>query len=271
MKIGLVTDNLPSESIGGGIGTYSVIVAEEIARRGKEVHVFRANSKTPYTTYRMNGVQYHCCPGWISLRRESILAGGMWKAVNSMSPIKAENMALRYYLDKTSRNHPFDLVEFPEFGGWGIAAVRLRAVGRIAVRLHGCSMLCRELAGEARDVTFRGRDTVEVRSVARAMYVTSPSRANWELTQQCWQRAIPNVTIVPNPIDPTLPRSGIEERDRNLVVFTGRLERRKGIHDFAEAIPLIVREAPLTKFKIVGKDISWPDGRLGSTVAKAIL
>ena len=70
------------------------------------------------------------------------------------------------------------------------------------------------------------------------------------------------IRVIPNPADERLFASADgEQPDPNQVVFTGRLEKRKGVDVLARAIPLILAAHPAAKFTFYGHDHpSGPDG-----------
>jgi len=271
MKIGLVTDTLPEEGLGGGIGSATVVVAEELARRNIETHVFRAGTSVPYRQYQERGVTYHLCPAWLSIRNESILPAVVSSAALKICAPLSEGLALRYFINQAASDQPFDLMEFPELGGWAIAGLFLRKVRRTYVRLHSSSQLCRLHAGNTVDRRMRFIDHLEAWTTRHAVGVTAPARANVEWTEEGWGRDIPNVSIIPYPIDSIEKNGETATRNRRVVLFAGRWERRKGIHILAEAIPKILRRVPDARFRIFGNDVIWPSGQRGSEIIKQIL
>ena len=269
MRIALVTDNLPSEKIGGGIGTYTVLVAEELARRGIEAHVFRWRSEGKYETYCTNGVTYHLCPKWVSARGSSLWQGAMCQIASRTKSSQTDALILRTFLGRVAAKTPFDLVEFPDIDGYAVSGIGVRGVKRVAVRLHGCSRLCRQFAGEPEDAPVTALDRLEIRAAQQADVLTSVSHSALAATRKVWNAELKGASVVPNPIAPMNETK--VPRDPATVFFSGRLERRKGIDTLAEAIPKILRSCPDAKFIIFGKDTPWSDGRNGSDVLREIL
>jgi glycosyltransferase involved in cell wall biosynthesis len=83
--------------------------------------------------------------------------------------------------------------------------------------------------------------------------VVSPSKAlaDWAIRE--WSIPSSQMMVVPNPYVPSerllnIPIGG----PGNVVGFFGRLEQRKGIADLIEAIPMILRSEPKTRFRFVG-------------------
>ena len=272
MRIGIVTDNLPWEGLGGGIGTYTVLTARELMRRGIEVHVFRWRSEEGDSRYERDGVHYHLCPKWVSLRGESPKYGLMLQFSSRLNPPLAETQILRSVIEKVSSEKPFDVIEFPEFEGYGKAGLRLKGVKHVSVRLHGCSKLVRHFAGEAEDAPMQKVDALEREVALKAHSVTSVSRSALEATQKIWKTSLENATVVPNPIERMIGSfEEISERLPATVFFGGRLEARKGIETLSSAIPMIAKAVPAVQFQIFGKDKEWEDGRTGADVIQSML
>ena len=273
MRIGLVTDNLPSEGIGGGIGTYVVLVAEELARRGMDAHIFRWRHPENYATYQASGVTYHLCPRWVSAREDGLWQGAVCQWNSRTNPLRADAYILRHFIGKIAAKTPFDLLEFPDIDGYALSGLHLRGVKRVAVRLHGCSRLCRQFAGEPEDAPMTVLDKWEARAAAEAHVLTSVSHSALAATEKAWKADLWRATVVPNPIAPIEKRT--ETRDAVTVFFSGRLERRKGIDVLAKAIPLILSAVPEAQFRIFGKDKLWDetqsDANNGGDVMREIL
>ena len=251
----------------------SFLVAEELARRGIEAHVFRWRSDDSYMTYSANGVAYHLCPKWVSVKDDSLWNGAVCQVASRTNPLQADAYILRYFLGKVAAKTPFDLVEFPDIDGYAQSGLHLRGVKRVAVRLHGCSRLCRQFAGEPEDAPMTALDKWEARAALRADVLTSVSHSALTATAKAWNVNLSRAVVVPNPI--AAMGSIGEPRDAATVFFSGRLERRKGIDVLAQAIPLILQAIPEARFRIFGKDKIWDEAQRdspnGSKVMQEIL
>jgi glycosyltransferase involved in cell wall biosynthesis len=114
-------------------------------------------------------------------------------------------------------------------------------------------------------------DRLEAWTTRHAAGVTAPARANVRWTEEGWGREIPNASIVPYPVESIGENSEPASRHPRTVLYAARLERRKGIHILAEAIPKVLRRVPDARFLIYGNDVAWPSGELGSEVVTKIL
>ena len=132
-------------------------------------------------------------------------------------------MALRYSLRRVSAKTPFDLIEFPEYGGRAVAAFRLPGVKRVSVRLHSCSKMLRQFRTGQERTRNHAVDVLERWTASQAYSVTSPSEAASKFSQACWNSTIPNVRIIPNPIEILPETRKATVRKTRTVLFSGRL------------------------------------------------
>ena len=67
---------------------------------------------------------------------------------------------------------------------------------------------------------------------------------------------------MPNCIDTDLftYKEKVQNRKEKILLYAGRLERRKGMEILAKAIPLVVRSFPHVKFQFVGRDTLTAEG-----------
>lgn len=270
MRIGLVTDNLPSENIGGGIGTYTVLVAQELVRRGIETHIFRWQTPGNYEFGEESGITIHRLPKWVSLR-ESVPDGMAIKAAHWSSNPMMFPLIMRHFLKPFTDKKPFDVIEFPDIDGYANAAFGLKGVKRVAVRLHCCSKLCRMFAGEPADAPLTPLDRLEVKAVNQANCVTSVSLSALAATRQSWNEPIVNAKVVYNPVERMTEEDSLPEREPCTVLYSGRLEPRKGVDTLAKAIPLIAAKFPDVKIQIFGKDMPWSNGCSGADMVREIV
>jgi glycosyltransferase involved in cell wall biosynthesis len=140
-------------------------------------------------------------------------------------------------LSALRREHAFDVLEAPECGADGTLITRLMRVP-VVVRLHSPSRLIMPFYEVRRpDIAFCA--AVERPAMRRAAALTACSRfvARQAAAALGVQRPI---TVIPNGIDldwldaMSAPVDVFDQhrlpRGRPLIVFTGRMERRKGIH-----------------------------------------
>lgn len=130
------------------------------------------------------------------------------------------------------------------------------------IRLHGEPYVFRKYSSQPIEPGLRLSRILEFRSLRRANAITSPSlfQATEVSHDLGWQAD--NIRVIPNPVDNrffehpenvTLTSSGETSEDGSLdVLYTGRMEYRKGFKVLLEAVPLTAKHIPKVRFVIAG-------------------
>lgn len=238
MKIALLSFEYPPETGFGGIGSYTWHHARGLARLGHEVHVLTgARQAMPLHTTEQDGVLVHrFWADGLVMRGAASLGGLPWWWTRQRLQ-NAWSMARGFAT--LQRQHPFDAVEMPECGGEGAWLTAMNPGLPSVVRLHSPAQLIMPFY-DVRPGDMRCCAAIERQALHRARQVTACSafvadaaRAAIGLQQM--------PTVISNGLDldwfdastadddlAVLDRLGLP-RGRPLVLFTGRLERRKGI------------------------------------------
>ena len=258
MKIALISHELPPETGHGGIGTYTWYQSRALAKLGAEVHVLAgAPESTPIRTTELDGVRVHRFHLQNRLMRALMRCGG-----DSLSWTKnrlKNAVSMRSGMKQLCRDHEFDVIEVPECGAEGAfldcvgdtpMVVRLHSPSRMIMPFHGIGSIDTSLCG-----------FIENRALRRASAITSCSRFLAEESHQKLGIDRP-IQVIPNGIDLELfdaadpidvrSRFGLAE-DRPIVLFAGRLERRKGIHLCADICTSILKDFEVD-FLFAGED-----------------
>jgi len=258
MKIALLSYEFPPETGHGGIGTYTWYQSRALARLGAEVHVLAgASESTPIRTTELDGVQVHRFHLQNQLMQTLMRFGR-----NSLSWTKnrLENaVSMRSGMKQLCRDHKFDVIEVPECGAEGAL---LDGVGEtpMVVRLHSPARLIMPFYGVG-SVDTSLCCSLERRALRRASAITSCSRFLAEESHQKLGIDRP-IQVIPNGIDLELfdAADHIDVRrrfglpgDRPIVLFAGRLERRKGIHLCADICTSILKDFEVD-FLFAGED-----------------
>jgi glycosyltransferase involved in cell wall biosynthesis len=234
VKIALLSFEYPPETGFGGIGTYTRAHARALAQLGHEVHVLAgANAPTPLTQDRDGEVTVWRYAGGGATARAVRALGRLrlWWSSNRL------DNALNMYagLSRLHAEHAFDLVESPECGADGMLVGRLLDLPMV-VRLHSPAQLIMAHY-DTHPLDRRLCAWLEARALAAACCWTSPTRFLAEVAR----RELGLERVIPNGLDPAAPAGGFDLRRRlglaaetPVILFAGRLERRKGIHLCAE-------------------------------------
>jgi glycogen(starch) synthase len=162
------------------------------------------------------------------------------------------------------RETPIDIVEAAEGRADAFFVSYLRRRPKLVTRLHTARIFIDQLNGNGHRPGARQDYWLEKKSIRRADVITAPSQAVVELTRSWLPLRQTALFVVPNPVDKARFRPAASNR-KNLVVYSGRLERRKGVHVIASAIPQILEKFPSAEFLFLGADsvdydgVSWAD------------
>ncbi len=254
MKIAFISYEYPPDTAYGGIATYIYQAARILQRRGHHVEVF-VGSPHRCGTETEDGIIVH-----------QIVEKNRQEFSEHIGRIFAE----RHTTVK------FDVLEGPEISAEARGAVELVPDIPLVVKLHTPSFLIGQLNYVQPSFLMKARryigalrrgskptpfprweynphDDIERIHAFQADDIAAPSRAIGDLLIKVWGLDPANVSHAPLPYIPSEELLNVPiGTHTNVVNFLGRLETRKGVLDFARAIPLILRRHPQTKFRFVG-------------------
>ncbi|MBK8475404.1 MAG: glycosyltransferase family 4 protein [Opitutaceae bacterium] len=263
MRIAFISYEFPPHSSLGGIATYVAQVASLLTARGHAVEVFcgldpaanGAEADTDSPAFRIHRI----------------------RCSRAAFPQQAERSFAARHTDE-----PFDVLEGPDFLAEALPTavqhprvpfvVRLHTPWRIITEINTapppiwpttqeirhlwyCLRTGKPLARKPVDPLF----AMEEANARRADLILSPSAAIGHRVQHLWRLDPNRIVQVGLPFQPSdallaIPTEGNHHR----VTYVGRLEWRKGVQDFAAAIPAVLKAFPSTKFRFVGADTPSP-------------
>lgn len=230
-----------------------------MAKLGHEVHVLAGATKsTPLVSIEHDGVRVH---RYRSDGRLTRSVGRLEKLRLWWTKNRIENALSMYYgLRELQKTHAFDLIEMPECGAEG-ALINYLVRTPTLVKLHSPSRLIMPFYDVRKsDVAFCS--FLEQVGVNGATAYSSCSRflageANRHL------KVRRQIEVIPNGIDLALfdTAEQIDCRktfdiasDRLVIFFSGRMERRKGIHLCREIVTSILERYDVS-FVFAGQDL----------------
>jgi glycosyltransferase involved in cell wall biosynthesis len=252
-SICFVTTDFPGIVRNGGIGTYVMLMSRLLARAGWRVHVLfcgwpddrQALREVPRVLAR-EGIRFHRLdelsrPRWLDTDRGSFGGGETWETLSQR--------VLEILPEYHGREH-FDLVEFPDWGGLGFRSAQAKRSGLaledlpLTVKLHGPSRWQRE--GNLRWLSSPRELNLEFcerYAFEQSDAQLSPSRYMVDYTREMgWQVRDEVVVSYPFPDLAARPTPAVPIRE---LVFFGRLERRKGLEIFLEALDFLPSDIPV--------------------------
>ncbi len=233
------------------IGTHHWLLAHLLAGRGWYVHLLScgrqqqapAGRRRRQTETAVVEQLTQSGIGWSTLERFEPSA-----FVRAPGCFGFPNLRLSEYvshaLEQLHARHRFDLVEFADWGGLGFRSLQARRMGLaftdllMLVRLHGSSQWRRDGNRQwIRDLVDLEQDYLERYSFEHADFQVSSCRSQLEHAREVGWAVRSDAQVSPFPFpEPTCvpsdrPRDGTPE-----LVFFGRLETRKGLEVFLQAV-----------------------------------
>lgn len=260
LRIALLSFEYPPETGFGGIGSYTWHHARGLAALGHEVHVLAGAAEATAMRSTMDGA-VHVHRYWAD-GRAMRLFHGLGKYRLWWTRQRLQNALSMYRgLRALHGSHPFDVVEMPECGAEGALLTRWLPIPSV-VRLHSPARLIMPTY-DVRQADIRLCGAIEHRGISGATALTSCSRfvAGAATSELEVRRPI---SVVTNGLDvdwfdeashavDVHARFNLPKRDL-LMVFTGRMERRKGIHLCPEIAASILERFNVT-FALAGADL----------------
>ncbi len=267
-QICIVTPDLLGPVRNGGIGTACTSLAFDLASSGHDVHVLFTQSPTEahrrdgwIRDYRRHGIAVTVADTWARLRH----GGSLPRVFPDHRPLLMAHIVYEWLAQRERQKRPFDVVIFMEWQGSGFYALyakRSTALFQgtsLVVQIHSPSLWhsVNNAAIEkwpAQALTW----FMERQSVALADAVVSPSRYMLDWCAESGYAVPDDARVLPNLLDLDFlpPRAAAQAQVRELVFF-GRLEYRKGIVQFCDAVDLLIRRGvPLQCVTFMGK-FAW--------------
>jgi glycogen(starch) synthase len=258
MRIALLSFEYPPETGFGGIGTYAWYQARALARLGHEVHVLagatqqtllRSSTHDSVTVYRYRA------SGRVMKALQRLDKHRFWWTKNRLENGWCMHVALK----ELRRSFQYDLVEMPECGSEGLL-INWLVHAKTVVKFHSPAQLIMPTYN-VRKADTRACSFVEKIGIRGADALTSCSRfLADEVRNKMGVRR--EVKVIANGIDLDLfdqapqidarARFGLP-KDRPVILFTGRMEKRKGIHLCPEICEMILTRHAVA-FAFAGAD-----------------
>lgn len=254
MRICLLTGEYPALGAHGGIGTYTQNLAHGLAGRGHAVTVL-ARAFAPTAPFQEGTVQIEPV---LAPRRWRLPVGNRYVGMSTWTLPFIHEAARRF--QALQAEAPFDVVEVPEYQGWGLG-VLAKARCPVVVRLHSHTALVRRLNDVPLDLDARLVGALEAMSIRRGDVVLSNSKALAEAMAQDFGADPERVGVLPLGIDADRFRPGDAgwlraelglPESAPLLLYVGRLERRKGVEPMIEAFARVAGWFPEATLAMAG-------------------
>jgi glycosyltransferase involved in cell wall biosynthesis len=268
MNLLFLTQEYPPETGWGGVGTQKYSIARALARMGHQVHVLTAAvPPSPTYEYAQDGVHVHRVRRW---KFEVPLVRRLW--VNTLPWTKHQweyMITVRTELSRLVTQYAIDCIEGAEIWGEGLLYSFARHAP-IVVKLSGPFFLIRKLNSGGLNLDWTLVDRADEMWTKRADQITSSSHSLAHVVSEKYRIPLTNIRVVSNPVDTERFFPTPEKIPSTpTILYSGRIEPRKGILTLVQAIPDVVRAYPEARFVLVGADSSGLRAQLQNNLERA--
>lgn len=251
MNICYISNEYPPNII-GGVGIYIREISQAISELGHNIFVITQAQDDKHREYNDGKVKIFEVPfrhiGFFSFLRNSLpktierLEYGFWTSQK---------------LNQIIKKYHIDIVESPESWMGGFWYYLFENKPLLLIKLHTPEGIIFKWNGGAntRDIQFINR--LEKFWMTKANLLIGVTKAITELVSNYYALNINSYLVISNPLDfdlfKEIKKTEFKNHELN-VLYTGRLEFRKGIHILIRAIPKVLQEVPEAKFIFIGAD-----------------
>lgn len=236
---------------GGGLDTNVRVLAPALAKSGHRISVLYIEPPgaipAPSSSNGGNGYKiFHATSGvWhYNLARATLGLTRLPRLVRAVE----EARALQKAIGEIHQQCPIDLIELPEI------YVTPRSVNHMpfVVRLHSSDWVWNQMLGTRPDAVDSFKVWIESRSLHYARSVSSPSLMLADhVRKACGVKQL--ITIIPYPVDTDEFSPGNVRSKPPVVLFVGRVEKRKGADVLMRAASSVWAEHPDCEFVFAGR------------------
>jgi FkbM family methyltransferase len=258
----------------GGIGTHFWLMSRLLAQHDWGVHVLFCGVVDDVEQLRAapqalasQGIEFH------QLDNLPAPPGAEARHYGGDHPTLLLSEHVLAALEGLHAEHRFDLIEFPDWGALGLRPIQAKAAGDaltdvpLAVKLHSTSQWQREgnlqLRSTPRDLKM---EFCERHAFERADVQFSPSLYMLDYARRM-EWAVREDARVAYPYPDPEPEPTAQVAEIRELVFFGRLERRKGLHLFLDALDGVAPEMPAL---FMGKDTMIDGVRASELIAERL-
>ena len=234
----------------GGFGTYVQHLSEELIKSGHLVTILCQGQKTKIIVR-----------GNLEIR---ILSGADKRISNSEMPIIQRLIFFLRYpilfsflvwreLRYLQRIRQIDIVEGGDFGAELFFYLLLGKTSstKTVIKLHTPSFIIRQYNNEPNSLFYLCMESLEKYCLTHCDKVYSPTKNLAQIISKKYGLIVS--TIIPYPVEQINKKLRIK-RNEKLVLYAGKIQRKKGVYILTEAIPLVLAVHPRAKFIFVGGD-----------------
>lgn len=248
LKICLISSEFPSEETAGGIGTYTYNLAEGLTQIGHKVFVV-TQYKPDFTT-NIFKVEALGKPNKIWTILKKVL-----KISRFVQSLDSLEFSLRAYLKarQLHKKYKLDFIEGPEWRGQ-LFFVSIFLKVPFIIRLHTYTKKILELEGTKENLDYKLIYFLEKFTLIKSRNILAASEIIKKDAAYDFKINPDKIRLLALPINTGLFKGKKNKQPPQSVLFTGRLEVKKGILDLFSTISQVKKYFPKVVFKFAGKD-----------------
>lgn len=253
MNILLVSSEFPlsDNQATGGIGTYLLNLTKGLINQGHKVTVITKG----YGVNKHKGVNVIFCNFGMTFieRVKKTLSLPLFKRfLNFIEYPILFSLESFIKINQLSKRQKIDIIEGNDFGGELFFYLLFNPNSiPVVLRLHTPSFVIKNFNNESLTLFYRLMKLFEIFCLKRANSLYSPSKSLARVISK--EIGKPVQIIIPYPFKPLFTTKKIK-RNRNLILYAGKLQVKKGVFHLIEAVPKVIYRFPKTKFMFVGPD-----------------
>jgi len=261
LKILLVTTDYPGDPKGTGMGTYTKIMATNLAELGHTVHVLSRAGKDRKIE-EVENIHFH----FIDIPRPDVPVNPKFFEIIALAfkGLIGEykyRKAIANEMHKILDSEDIDLIESTDAFAEIIFFKQKKYFGiPLIVRLHTPLSVGELFDKNVPEFVRRIIRIPERKQLLKASHLSVPSKAGQTLFRKEMFLGNRAIRHIPNPPPNNLKIKEIKTNDRKNIVYIGRITRTKGIPFLMKTIPLVLKDYPTATFTLIGGDAGNPEG-----------
>lgn len=236
----------------GGFGAYVVRIVQALTKLGHQVTIICHGSREKIVRRGMLVIRVLGTPSLLQKLIKIIPVPIIQRAISFLIYPLLFSWDVKKTLDSIVTSQSVDIIEGGDFGAeLFFYAVASKKYCPIVIKLHTPSILIRLTGRQKINLFFVIMEQMEQRVLRFADALYAPSKDLAKRMQKTTGQVCQ--AIIPYPM-PTKTRGTIETRNKNLILYIGKLQEKKGVFVLVKALISVFAQKPDTRCVLIGPD-----------------
>lgn len=251
MRICYLSKEYPPNVI-GGVGIYIKEIAQAISRLGHDVFII---------TQALNNIEREYKNGKITVIEIPFRELGFFSFLRDYLPKTIERLEYSFLVSKRlseiTKKYKIDIVETSEARGEAFWYYLFKNKPPLVIKLHTPESIIFKWNGGVNEADIKFIEQLEKIWFNKANLTIGVTKSIINFVDDLYGLNSDNCPIVPNPLDLDLFKASQNLQDHQIeptILYTGRLEFRKGVHILIRAMLLVLQKLSEVKFIYIGAD-----------------